>query len=123
MDCSLGINVNIETENEKQAVINVDAEQDRKEILLALNRAEDELKKINNHKLIKIYNSVYKLLFLHFLKGVTFGLGSVLGATIVVSVVLYLLSQIEFVPIIGEWVQHIIAEIEAPIKNDLEKSE
>jgi len=80
-------------------------------ILHSMQRIEKELKRLNSHKLVEIYNAIYKLLFYQFLKGMAFGLGSVLGATIIVSILVYLLSQIEFLPIIGEWVQLITQEI------------
>ncbi len=80
-------------------------------ILRSMQRIETELKQLNSHKLVEIYNAIYKLLFYQFLKGMAFGLGSVLGATIIVSILVYLLSQIEFLPIIGEWVQLVTQEI------------
>jgi type IV secretory pathway TrbF-like protein len=47
-----------------------------------------------------------------FLKGTAFGLGTLLGATIVMSIIVFILSQVEFVPIIGEWVAEILNEIQ-----------
>lgn len=80
-------------------------------VLCSMRKIEAELKQLNSHKLVEIYNAIYKLLFYQFLKGMAFGLGSVLGATIIVSILVYLLSTIEFLPIIGEWVQLITQEI------------
>jgi len=80
-------------------------------IHLSLQKIETELQQLNSHKFIKAYNSISNLLFYQFLKGIAFGLGSVLGATIVVSILVYLLAQIEFLPIIGEWVKLITQEI------------
>ena len=48
------------------------------------------------------------MLTLMFLKGAAFGLGSVVGATVVVSLLVYLISQIELLPIIGEWVRAVL---------------
>lgn len=36
-----------------------------------------------------------------FLRGVTFGLGAALGGTLVVALILYLLSQLSDIPLIG----------------------
>jgi len=47
-------------------------------------------------------------------RGLAFGLGSVLGATILVSVAAYLLAQIDFIPIIGDWAADIAREINMP---------
>ena len=48
-----------------------------------------------------------RLIGLQVLRGVAFGLGSVLGATIVVSILIYSLASIDFIPIIGEWAREI----------------
>ena len=53
----------------------------------------------------------YKELLMQLSKGMAFGLGSVLGASVIVSLTVFLLSQVEFVPIIGEWVKGIMDEI------------
>ncbi len=73
---------------------------------------QHDVSAIRTHKLFAVYNSIYKLLAFQFMKGIAFGLGSVVGATIVVSVLLYFLTQIELIPIIGDWVKLIISEIQ-----------
>ena len=49
-----------------------------------------------------------------FARGLMFGLGSVVGASLLVSVAAWWLSQIEFLPIIGNWAAQIASEISAP---------
>lgn len=66
------------------------------------------LSQLTSHDLLKAYSSIPRLLWFHLLKGIAFGLGSVLGATVVLSALVYVLSQMEFLPIIGEWVAKII---------------
>ncbi len=99
------------TEESKKDLM-ADSNDQLDKILLSLKKIERALEHVNSHKLMEIYNSIPKLLFYQFMKGIVFGLGSVLGATIVVSILVYLLSQIEFVPIIGEYVKHISEEIQ-----------
>ena len=70
-----------------------------------------EKKAANN--IFKIYNSTKKILFISFLKGLASGLGWIIGATILVSLLTYILSQIEFIPILGDIVSQLIQEIEA----------
>ncbi|BCE03700.1 DUF5665 domain-containing protein [Marinicellulosiphila megalodicopiae] len=77
----------------------------------SLSAIEQELKKISQHRMVSLYGSIFKQLSLQFARGIFFGLGTALGATIVLSGLLFLLAQIEFVPIIGEYVQKIITEI------------
>lgn len=47
-------------------------------------------------------------LFRAFMVGILSGLGSVIGATIVVGVFLYAMRNVEFIPIIGSWFAQII---------------
>jgi len=63
-----------------------------KKILLSTKKIEAELKQLNSQNIIQAYNSVPKLLSIQLLKGIAFGLGSVIGATIIVSVLAYLLG-------------------------------
>jgi hypothetical protein len=77
-----------------------------------LEDIREALDTLNQHKFVRLYNSTFKLLWLQFLKGIAFGLGSVLGATIVVSLLISILAQIEFIPIVGEWAREIMLEIQ-----------
>jgi len=99
-----------------QAAVNQRATPNHQEKLLAdilqsAKASERHLQQLNNHRLITAYDSTSRLLWLQFLKGGAFGLGSVVGAGIVVSIIAFLLSKIEFLPIIGEWVKIILQEI------------
>jgi hypothetical protein len=76
-----------------------------------LQHIRQELEVFNRHRFIKLQNSMPKMLWFQFLRGAAFGLGSVMGATLVVSLMISLLAQVEFIPIIGEWANEIIAEI------------
>ena len=65
-----------------------------------------------DHKLLRDYSSTWRLLWLNFLRGLAFGLGSVIGATILVYLTIQILAQIEFIPILGEWAVQLIEQIE-----------
>ena len=45
------------------------------------------------------------------------GLGSVIGATVLVGVLIYVLAQISFVPIVGDFVEEIVQEITPGIES------
>ena len=47
------------------------------------------------------------------IQGLASGLGWIIGATLLVSTLTFFLSQIEFVPIVGEWVSRVIQEIKS----------
>lgn len=72
-----------------------------------------EVARLNNHRFVKIHNSTLRLVWFQLLRGLAFGLGSVLGATILVSVAAYVLSNIDFLPIIGDWASQIAQQIDS----------
>lgn len=74
-------------------------------------RLADEVERLNNHRFIRVQNSYFRMVVYQFIRGLAFGLGSVLGATILVSILAYFLSQFDFVPIIGDWAAKIALEI------------
>ena len=77
-----------------------------------IKKLSDAIKSLNNNNIFKIYNSTKKILFISFLKGLSSGLGWIIGATILVSILTFALSQIQFIPILGEWVSKLITEIQ-----------
>ena len=78
-----------------------------------IKKLSEAVKSLNNNNIFKIYNSTKKILFISFIKGLASGLGWIIGATILVSILTYILSQIEFIPILGDIVSRLIEEIEA----------
>ncbi|WP_114286337.1 DUF5665 domain-containing protein [Candidatus Halocynthiibacter alkanivorans] len=76
-----------------------------------LTALRKEMARLNNHRFVRIHNSTARLMGYQFLRGLAFGLGSVVGATILVSTVAYLLAQVDFIPILGDWAKQIAAEI------------
>lgn len=80
-------------------------------ILAEIHKIRQELEKLNGNKLLHTYNSGRRLVFFQLMKGVAFGFGSVMGASVVVSFFIFLLSQVEFIPIIGEYLSQLIEEI------------
>ncbi|MEL7280311.1 MAG: DUF5665 domain-containing protein [Pseudomonadota bacterium] len=72
----------------------------------------EELTRLNGHGFVRVYNSVPRFLAYNFAKGLVVGLGTVLGATLLLSVVAWSISQIEFLPIVGEWASEIARQME-----------
>jgi len=70
-----------------------------------------EIARINAHKFIRAHDSYLGLIGFNFLRGLALGLGTVVGATILVSVAVYFLSQIDFIPIVGDWAREIADDI------------
>ncbi len=78
-----------------------------------LRALRKEIETFNGHKFVKVQNSLPRMLFQAVLRGMAVGLGTVVGASILVSLFLYMLRQIDFVPIIGDWANQIQQEISA----------
>lgn len=74
----------------------------------AMERLATELEKLNGHRFVKVNNSLWRLLSFQFARGLAFGLGTALGASLLVSVIAWWLSQFEFVPILGAWATEIL---------------
>jgi len=78
----------------------------------ALVRLNENVQRLNSQPFFQREGKPMRLLGFQVLRGVAFGLGSVLGATLVVSLVVYFLAQIDFIPVIGDWAAQIAARIQ-----------
>lgn len=86
---------------------------DQNEPISDVARLADEVALLNAHSFITLHNRPWRLLGFQFAKGLAFGLGTVIGASILVSAIAVALAQIEFLPIIGEWAAEIARQMEA----------
>lgn len=78
-----------------------------------LRALRTELRRTNESTLFRLNDSLLRIIGVQLLRGLAFGFGSVLGATIVVSLAAYTLSTMEIVPIIGDWAKAIAEEMRA----------
>ena len=70
---------------------------------------------INNIRQLNFF--IIYIIFLSFLKGMASGLGWKLGAIILVSIFIFVLFTIEFIPVLVELVSRLILEIETFDRN------
>ncbi|MCE8008419.1 DUF5665 domain-containing protein [Aestuariivita sp.] len=77
-----------------------------------LSALREELARLNNHRFIRLHDRPLRLLAFNFARGLAFGLGTVMGASLLLSVVVWTLSQIDFLPVIGHWASQIVQQIE-----------
>ena len=75
-------------------------------------RLSEQMDQLLNHPSLRMQRSVMGILWFNLLRGLAFGLGSVLGATILVYATVQILAQIEFIPILGDWAIELIEQIE-----------
>lgn len=71
-----------------------------------------EVARLNQHRFVTIHNSIPRLVAFRFVSGLAFGLGTVLGGSILLSFVVLALSSIDFIPVIGEWAVRIAEEMQ-----------
>jgi len=76
-------------------------------------RLEKAIIDLKDQNFFFIYNSIWRIIGVSLIQGLASGLGWIIGATLLVSILTFFLSQIEFVPIIGEWVSRIIQEMKS----------
>lgn len=77
----------------------------------SIDRLSKEVALMNSHRFVRLHDKPLKMLMFQFFRGLAFGLGSVVGATMLVSLLAWWLSQFEFLPIVGEWARQIADEI------------
>jgi len=71
-----------------------------------------EVKRLNSHSYLVNNATIFRMIFYQILRGLAFGLGSVMGATILVSAVGYFLSGMNFIPVLGDWAAQIATQIQ-----------
>jgi hypothetical protein len=79
------------------------------EEIAALRR---EIATLNSHRLVRIWDRPFRLLVYRFISGLATGLGTVIGATLLVSLLVYWLQGINWVPVLGDWASQIADRIE-----------
>ena len=71
-----------------------------------------EVKRLNEQRYFRIESSLVRVAGWSLVRGLAFGLGSTLGATILLAFVLRMLGSIDFIPILGDWAEQIIEEVQ-----------
>ncbi len=84
---------------------------DESALLDELRAVRAEVERLNQQKLFQNERSLKRVMLWGLVRGLSFGLGSALGATILISTLVWILSSIDFIPVIGDWAQQIIDEI------------
>ena len=78
----------------------------------SIKSLEKAITVLRKHNFFRMHDSLWRLMFFSLIRGLASGLGWVIGATILVYLLTIILSQIEFIPILGEWASRLIKQIE-----------
>jgi hypothetical protein len=84
---------------------------EERELTRELAAIRVELARLNAHRFVRQMNSPFRMLGATFARGMALGLGTAVGATILVSVVAFMLTQVDFIPILGQWAARIAEQI------------
>ena len=82
-----------------------------KELIKEVKSLSKEVRKLKGLEFVKVLKHPWKLMGLSLLKGMMVGLGSVLGASVLVALFIYIIAQISFVPILGDLVEEVMGQI------------
>lgn len=84
----------------------------KKQEIEAIRALTTEVRRFNEHRFVRIQNSPGRLVFFQLLRGLALGLGTLMGATVLVSLLAWWASQFSFIPVIGDWMLQIVDEID-----------
>lgn len=70
------------------------------------------IRQLRSERYLQMVENRKKFLFYNFLSGVVRGVGFTLGTGIILGLILWILSQLITIPIIGEWVSSLINYIQ-----------
>lgn len=85
---------------------------DRQSLEAEVRALRDEVHRLNEQSFLRHHGSFWHAALWNLWRGLAYGLGTVLGATIVLSLLLRMLGSMDFVPVIGDWAERLIEEIQ-----------
>jgi hypothetical protein len=75
-----------------------------------------EVKRLTSHHFLRTQNTWARMVWYNVVRGMAFGFGSLVGATVIVYIVIAILSQvvsqIDFIPLLSEWIAKILEVVE-----------
>lgn len=86
-------------------------EDDAEALARELHALREEVARLNRRRIFRMHDSLWRLGLFQLYRGLAFGLGSVLGATLLVSIVVRVLASMDFIPLLGDWIEQVIQQI------------
>lgn len=87
--------------------------QAERELVKEVKELSEEISRLKDMEYMKVFKNPWKFMWFAFLKGLMVGFGSILGASVLVGVFVYILAQISLVPVVGDFVEDIMTQIQA----------
>ncbi|MCK9186839.1 DUF5665 domain-containing protein [Candidatus Gracilibacteria bacterium] len=83
-----------------------------KELVKAVKEMSKQVETLRDMELLQVLKRPWKLLWYSFLKGLMIGFGSVLGASVLITIFVYLVAQLSTVPFVGNYIDKIFSSTE-----------
>ncbi|MFA6992411.1 MAG: DUF5665 domain-containing protein [Candidatus Gracilibacteria bacterium] len=83
-----------------------------RELIKEVKTLSEEVRKLKHLEFVQILKRPWKFTLLSLVKGLMIGFGSVLGATLLVAIFIYVLSKIQLVPVVGDFVESVLQEMQ-----------
>lgn len=93
----------------KKKVVQLRAETD---LVKEINKLTKQVERFQDLEVMYVYKKPFKFLGFALLKGLMIGFGSVLGASFLVGLFIYLVAQIQLVPFVGDFVNGVLQELD-----------
>ena len=71
-----------------------------------------EVNKLKDLEFMKVFSNPLRFMWFSLLKGMMVGLGTVLGASVLVALLVFILSKVSLVPVVGDFVKEILNQIQ-----------
>lgn len=87
-------------------------EKEEKTLVESITNLTELVKQLRSERYLQMIDNRKRFLFYNFMAGVARGVGWALGATIILGIVVWILSQLINVPFLGDWIGNIIDYIQ-----------
>lgn len=87
-------------------------EKEEKTLVESITNLTELVKQLRSERYLQMIDNRRRFLFYNFMAGAARGVGWALGATIILGIVIWILSQLINVPFLGDWIGNIIDYIQ-----------
>jgi len=85
---------------------------EEKQLADSINKLAKLVERLRDEKYLQMIDNKKKFLWYNFLSGAARGLGFIVGSTILLAFIIWLLTQLLPLPIIGKWIADLINYIQ-----------
>ncbi|PIZ75675.1 hypothetical protein COY05_03425 [Candidatus Peregrinibacteria bacterium CG_4_10_14_0_2_um_filter_38_24] len=83
-----------------------------KNLIKAVNEMTEQVERLREMELLQVLKHPWKLVWYSLLKGLMIGFGSVIGATVLITIFVYLLAELSNIPVLGDFLDNLLSKTE-----------